>query len=487
MKVLFAASEAVPFIKTGGLADVIGSLPKSLVKQGIDVRVMLPKYEDIPAAFTERMELAATFTVQMGWRSLYCGIFKLEHEGITFYFVDNEFYFRRRGCYGYGDDAERFAFYCRAVLDAMPHIDFVPDLIHCHDWQAGMIPVLYRAHFSYQPEYAHIKTLITIHNLKYQGVFGKELFKDYFALGDEHLHGYALEIHGGASFLKGGLLYSDYITTVSPTYAEEIQTPYYGESMDGLLRSQGGRLAGIVNGIDYEEYDPMNDPHLEVRYRDSLLKKQQNKTKLQEKLGLPVNKDVPLIALVTRLVDQKGLALIDRVIADLMELDAQWVIVGTGEHRYEELFRWAASAYPDKLSAQIKFDEGLARQVYASSDLFLMPSLFEPCGIGQLIAMRYRSVPIVRETGGLKDTVTPYSEETGEGTGFTFANYNAHDMLYTINRAVTLYRDADAWSNLMSNMKKKDFSWRKSAQQYVELYENLVSSSVAHASTSTNA
>ncbi|MDO3678328.1 glycogen synthase GlgA [Paenibacillus ehimensis] len=473
MKVLFAASEAVPFVKTGGLADVIGSLPKELAKQGIDVRVILPKYEDIPARFTERMETVTSFTLRMGWRNLYCGIQKLEHEGITFYFIDNEYYFRRKGCYGYGDDAERFAFYCRAVLDALPHIEYMPDLLHCHDWQAGMIPVLYRAHFSHQPLYSHLKTIVTIHNLKYQGVFGKEQFQDYFALGEEHLHGYALEMHGGASFLKGGLLYSDYITTVSPTYAEEIQTPYYGEHLDGLLRSQSGRLQGILNGIDYEEFDPMTDPHLEVNYRDSYAKKQANKLKLQERLGLPADKDVPLIALVTRLVDQKGLALIDRVIAELMALDAQWVVLGTGEPRFEDLFRWAAGAFPDKLSAQILFDEALARQIYAGSDLFLMPSLFEPCGIGQLIAMRYRSVPIVRETGGLRDTVMPYNETTGEGTGFSFANYNAHDMLYTIERAVRLYREPEVWTNLMNNIKKKDFSWRRSAQQYADLYRQL--------------
>lgn len=474
MKVLFAASEAVPFAKTGGLADVIGSLPKELAKQGMDVRVILPKYEDIPTAFTQAMETVATFTLEMGWRELYCGILKLEHEGITFYFVDNEYYFYRRGCYGYGDDAERFAYYCRAVLDSIQHIDFMPDIIHCHDWQAGMIPVLYRAHFSYQPQYAHIKTVMTIHNLKYQGVFSKEQFKDYFALGDEHFSGYALEQYGGASFMKGGLLYSDWITTVSPTYAEEIQTPFYGEYLDSLMRSQSHRLHGIVNGIDYTEFDPMTDPHLEVNYRDSLTKKQLNKVKLQEKLGLPVNKDIPLIALVTRLVEQKGLALIDRVISELMDLDAQWVILGTGEQRFEQLFRWAADQYPDKLSANITFDEGLARQIYASSDLFLMPSQFEPCGIGQLIAMRYRSVPIVRETGGLKDTVQPYNESTGEGTGFTFAHYNAHDMLYTVERAVELYHDEEAWSSLMANLKKKDFSWRKSAQQYASLYEQLI-------------
>ncbi|PZE21884.1 glycogen synthase GlgA [Paenibacillus xerothermodurans] len=474
MKVLLAASEAVPFVKTGGLADVIGSLPKELAKQGQDVRVMLPKYEGIPAHYTEQMERVAEFTLQMGWRQLYCGILKLVHEGIIFYFVDNEYYYRRSGCYGYGDDSERFAFFCRAVLDSLPHIDFMPDVIHCHDWQAGMIPVLYRAHFSWQPHYANIKTIMTIHNLKYQGVFSKEQFKDYFALGDEHLGGYALEMYGGASFMKGGLVYSDVITTVSPTYAEEIQTPYYGEYLDGLLRSQRHRMCGILNGIDYAEMDPMTDPHLEINYRDSHTKKQLNKVKLQERLGLPINKDVPMIALVTRLVDQKGLALVDRMIEELLRMDVQWVILGTGEHRYEQLFRWAADAFPDKVSANIMFDEGLARQIYASSDMFLMPSQFEPCGIGQLIAMRYRSVPIVRETGGLKDTVMPYDEATGEGTGFSFANYNAHDMLYTIERAVAFYHSPSDWSRILANIKRKDFSWRKSASQYAALYNQLV-------------
>lgn len=473
MKVLFAASEAVPFVKTGGLADVIGSLPKELVKQGLDVRVILPKYEDIPAFWTQQMESVATFTLQMGWRQLYCGIFSLKHEGVTFYFIDNEFYYRRKGCYGYGDDAERFAYFCRAVMDSLQHIDFIPDLIHCHDWQAGMIPVLYRAHFSYQPKYAHIKTVMTIHNLKYQGVFGKDQFKDFFALGDEHFTGYALEQYGGASFMKGGLLYSDYITTVSPTYAEEIQTPFYGEYLDSLLRSQSYRLQGIVNGIDYDELDPLTDPHLEVHYDDAE-SKSLNKTKLQERLGLPVRPDVPVIGLVSRLVEQKGLALIDRVIEELMSLDAQWVILGTGDHRYEQLFRWVADRFPDKVSAHITFNEGLARQIYAGSDMFLMPSQFEPCGIGQLIAMRYLTVPIVRETGGLKDTVQPYNETTGEGTGFSFAHYNAHDMLYTIEQAVRYYSDKDVWSQLLSNIQEKDFSWRSSALQYIDVYEQLV-------------
>lgn len=478
MNILFAASEAAPFAKTGGLGDVIGSLPKELKRNGADVRVILPKYDEIPEVFKEKMETAnlVTFRVNLGWRSQYCGIQTLEHEGVTFYFVDNEFYFRRRGHYGYGDDAERFAFYCRAVIDSLPHIGFKPDVIHCHDWQAGMIPVLLKAQYSpYYPFYEDIKTVITIHNLRYQGLFSKETMMDLFGLDAGYFNGDQLEMYDGGSFLKGGLLYSDRITAVSPTYAEEIRTPFFGEHMDSLLRYRSEATVGIVNGIDYDLFNPMTDSHLAVTYRDSLSKKRLNKTHLQQRLGLPVRDDVPVISLVTRLVQQKGIDLIRHVLPELLSLDAQWVIVGTGDHEYEQLFREEAARHPDKLAAYIAFDDGLARQVYAGSDLFLMPSLFEPCGIGQLIAMRYRTVPIVRETGGLKDTVQPYNEFTGEGTGFSFNSYNAHDMLHTVRRAVHFYlHDQDAWRNLMANIKKTDFSWKKSALQYKSLYQELI-------------
>ncbi|MZQ87435.1 glycogen synthase GlgA [Paenibacillus sp. 5J-6] len=475
MKVLFAASEAVPFIKTGGLADVIGSLPKELTQQGLDVRVILPKYGGIPAKYRSAMTTAVTHDIYVGWRKQYIGIEVLEQDGVTFYFVDNEYYFNRPGIYGYGDEAERFAFFCKGVIETLPLLDFQPDVIHCHDWQAGMIPVLLKAHYQHLPFYSEIKTLTTVHNLKYQGVFSQSLFKELFGLSDDHYTGTALELHGGASFLKGGLLYSDRLTTVSQTYAEEIQTPYFGENLDSLLRHRRDQLTGIVNGIDYDVFDPMNDPHLVSTYRDSLPKKLLNKTALQESLGLAVRDDVPMIALVTRLVQQKGLDLIQHVLTEILSLDIQLVVLGTGEYDYEEMFKQAAKKHPDKVSAQILFDEALAHQIYASSDLFLMPSQFEPCGIGQLIALRYRTVPIVRETGGLKDTVQPYNEFTGEGTGFSFSNYNAHDMLHTIRRAVFFYKnDRDAWLKIQQNMKKGDFSWKKSAQQYIGLYKEMV-------------
>ncbi|MDU0200058.1 glycogen synthase GlgA [Paenibacillus sp. MAH-36] len=475
MKVLFAASEAVPFIKTGGLADVIGSLPKELIQQGLDVRVILPKYGGIPAKYRDAMTTAVTHDIYVGWRKQYIGIQVLQQDGVTFYFVDNEFYFNRSGVYGYGDEAERFAFFCKGVIETLPLLDFQPDVIHCHDWQAGMIPVLLKAHYQHLPFYSEIKTLTTVHNLKYQGVFSQSLFKELFGLSDDHFTGTALELHGGASFLKGGLLYADRITTVSQTYAEEIQTPYFGEHLDSLLRHRRDQLTGIVNGIDYEVFDPMNDPHLVSTYRDSLPKKQLNKKALQERLSLEVREDVPMVALVTRLVQQKGLDLIQHVLPEILSLDIQLVVLGTGEYDYEEMFKQAALKHPDKVSAQICFDEALAHQIYAASDLFLMPSQFEPCGIGQLIALRYRSVPIVRETGGLKDTVLPYNEFTGEGTGFSFRDYNAHDMLHTIRRAVFFYKnDRDAWLKIQMNMKKGDFSWKKSAQQYIGLYKEMV-------------
>lgn len=335
--------------------------------------------------------------------------------------------------------------------------------------------MLLKAHYQHLPYYSEMKTMSTVHNLKYQGVFDQSLLKDLFGLADDHFTGTALELHGGASFLKGGLLYSDRITTVSQTYAEEIQTPFYGEFLDSLLRHRKDQLTGIVNGIDYDVFDPMTDSHLAVNYRDSLPKKQQNKLALQERLGLPVNGDVSMIALVTRLVQQKGLDLIQHVISEILALDIQLVVLGTGDYAYEQMFRYAAQTHPDKVSAQIYFDESLAHQIYAASDLFLMPSQFEPCGIGQLIALRYRSVPIVRETGGLKDTVQPYNEFTGEGTGFTFSNYNAHDMLHIIRRAVFFYKnDRESWLKIQQNMKKGDFSWKKSAQQYIALYKVMV-------------
>ncbi|WCK52695.1 glycogen synthase GlgA [Aneurinibacillus sp. Ricciae_BoGa-3] len=472
MNVLFVASESVPFIKTGGLADVIGSLPKELNKHGVQARVILPKYGDIPAEWKDRMKLRATCIVWVGWRRQYCGIEEAIVDGVHYYFVDNEYYFKRDGLYGHYDDGERFAFFCRAVLEALPLLGFNPDVLHCHDWHAGMVNVMLKAHYGHLPYYQRIRTVFTIHNLKYQGVFPYEILYDLLGLDDSWFTSDKLEFYGGVSFMKGALAYSDILTTVSETYALEIQTPYFGERLDGLLRARSGSLTGIVNGIDYDVYNPETDPYLIKNYRDAAGKKE-NKAALQAQLGLPIQEDVPIISVVSRLVQQKGLDLIAHVLDEILSLGVQFVVLGTGDFTYEDLFRNVMHRYPDQVSAQILFNEGLARRIYAGSDMFLMPSQFEPCGIGQLISLRYGTLPIVRETGGLKDTVQPYNKYTGEGNGFSFANYNAHEMLGAIERAVDLYRRKPVWNSLIENANLNDNSWNESARRYTQLYQTL--------------
>lgn len=476
MKVLFVASECTPFAKTGGLADVIGSLPKELKKQNIDVRVVIPKYEDIPEYFKEKMKNVAKFSVRLSWRNKYCGVEQYEKDGIIYYFIDNEYYFKRKGLYGHYDEAERFAYFNRAVIEMLMHIPFQPDIIHCHDWQTGLIPLYLKDQYRFLDFYSQMKTVFTIHNLQYQGIFPPVILGDILALGQEYLADEKLGFYGQVSFMKAALNYADKLTTVSPTYAHEIQNPYYGEQLDGVLRLRANDLAGILNGIDYDEFNPMTDPHIYVNYRSSLAKKKENKVKLQEELGLPVIKDIPMIGIVSRLVEQKGFDLVAHVMNEILQNDVQLVVLGTGEECYEHMFLHFAHLYPEKVSANITFNEALARKIYAASDLFLMPSRFEPCGIGQIIALRYGAVPIVRETGGLVDTVSPFIEETGEGNGFTFANYNAHDMLYTIERALNIYKQEDLWKIVFKNTFKRNYSWQQSAKQYVSLYQSLVAS-----------
>ncbi|MGE7120774.1 glycogen synthase GlgA [Peribacillus sp. NPDC046944] len=474
MNVLFAASECAPFIKTGGLGDVIGALPKALKKQGINVSVILPKFKDLPFQIKQEMTHVTSIEVPVGWRQQFCGIEKLVANGITYYFLDNEYYFKRHGSYGYFDDGERFAFFSRAILESIPFLDDHPEIIHCHDWQTGLVSVLLKAHYQKHPLYENIKTVFTIHNLLYQGVYPKTVLAELLDLSELYFNMDGLEFHGNVSYLKAGLAFSNYITTVSPSYAEEIQTPYYGEQLDGYLRKRNGDLKGIINGIDNESYNPASDEYLPVPF-STYEGKMKNKRELQEILNLPVNDEVPVISMVTRLVDQKGIDLILHVFHEMMGQGIQFVLLGTGEEKYEWAFRNLAEQYPNQVSTNTYFDEGMARRIYAGSDIFLMPSQFEPCGIGQLIAMRYGALPMVRETGGLRDTVIPYNQFTGEGNGFSFTNYNAHDMLHTIEQAVGMYKfQPKRWKQLTENAMNEDFSWDSSSSEYIDLYESLL-------------
>jgi glycogen/starch synthases, ADP-glucose type len=474
MNILFAASECAPFIKTGGLGDVVGALPGALQDQSTKISVILPNYGDLPQKYKDQMTLVRQFTVSVGWRHQYCGLLRYTEGPVRYYFLDNEYYFRRHGCYGYFDDGERFAFFSRAVLEAVPFLLETPDVIHCHDWQTGPICALLKgAHFRSQPMYAHIRTVFTIHNLKYQGNYSKTVLSDLLGLDWSFFTPDGLEYKDDVSYLKAGLAYADSLTTVSSTYAAEIQMPYYGEGMDGFLRKRSHELHGIVNGIDRKQYDPSTDSNLYSRYTTPE-GKSANKKSLQDQLRLPVDPGKPLIAMVTRLTEQKGIDLVLRVLHDLLSDDVQFIVLGTGEARYESAFRSLNEQYPAALSAQILFDDALARRIYAGSDLFLMPSKFEPCGIGQLIALRYGSLPVVRETGGLKDTVIPYNDATDQGYGFSFTNYNAHDMLFTIRRALHLYKEHPAkWHDLAVRAMKLDFGWSQSAEIYKKLYSSL--------------
>lgn len=469
------SSEAAPFAKTGGLGDVLGALPQALAKLGNDVRVVLPKYGCIPEEYKSEMEFLFFIYVPLGWRRKYCGVFQLKKDGVTYYFLDNEYYFGDVYLYKW-NDLERFAFYDKACLEILPKLDFKPDVIHAHDWQAGMVPVLLNAYYVRDVFYQGIKTMFTIHNLRYQGIYSIDIVSDFFSLGPQFFTEDKLEFHGCANLLKGGIVYSDYVTTVSPTYAEEIKTPLGGEKLEGLLSARSNSLFGIINGLDYSVYNPKTDKSIYENYdvKTVKTKKKINKIKLQEQLGLPIDGEKAMIGIVSRLVDQKGFDIIAAAMGELMSMDIQIVVVGTGDAKYEEMFRQTAWYNPTKMSANIMFSNDLAHKVYAASDLFLMPSMFEPCGLSQLIAFAYGTIPIVRETGGLKDTVKPYNKFTGEGNGFSFYPYNANDMAYTIRMALGYFADKKVWDKLVTNAMKLDFSWKNSAQEYNNLYKNLI-------------
>ena len=477
--ILFVASEGVPFIKTGGLADVVGSLPKCVDKRYFDIRVMLPKYTCISQELKDKMVYKTSFYMDSHWKNEYVGILEAEVDGVKYYFIDNESKFG--GFHPYSsnvyDDIEKFAFFSKAALAAMPLLDFRPDVIHCHDWQTGLIPVYLKERFQGNEFFHGIKSVMTIHNLKFQGKWDVPAVKDITGLPDYFFTPDKLESYKNANLLKGGLVYADVITTVSETYAKEIMTPFYGEGLDGLLRARENDLRGIVNGIDYSEYDPSVDKFIDYKYNAANFRKEKikNKRKLQHDLGLEENDKMMMIGIVSRLTDQKGFDLIAYIMDELCQDAVQIVVLGTGEEQYENMFRHFDWKYNNKVSANIYYSESMSNKIYASCDAFLMPSLFEPCGLSQLMALRYGTIPIVRETGGLKDTVEPYNEYESKGTGFSFVNYNAHEMLNTIRYAEKIYYDRKReWNKMIDRAMAVDFSWQVSANKYQEIYDWLI-------------
>lgn len=477
--IMFVASEAVPFIKTGGLADVVGSLPACFDRRYFDVRVMIPKYNCMAGKYKDMLEYITCFYMEYNGRNTYVGVFKAEWNGVTYYFIDNEYYFSGDSPYTNDGkwDLERFIFFSRAALSVLPLIDFHPDIIHCHDWQTGLIPVYLHDSFSGGDFFRSMKSVITIHNLKFQGTWDVKTVQQYSGLSSYYFAPDKLEAYKDANVLKGGLVYADAITTVSRTYAEEIKTPFYGEKLDGLLRARDHDLRGIVNGIDYDSYNPATDKMLDKKYNQKNFRKEKikNKRALQNQLGLERRDDAFMIGIVSRLTDQKGFDLISYVMDELCQDDIQLVVLGTGEEKYENMFRHFDWKYNSKVRANIYYSEELSHKIYGSCDAFLMPSLFEPCGLSQLMALRYGTVPIVRETGGLKDTVEPYNEYEGTGTGFSFANYNAHEMLGAIHYAHNIYVNRRReWNKIIDRAMQADFSWEVSARQYQEMYDWLL-------------
>ena len=476
MNILFATSESSPFAKTGGLGDVAGSLPATLREKGVDARVIMPLYRCIAQEYKDKMKYIDHIYIDMAWRKQYAGVFELEYNGCIYYFVDNEFYFNGDTPYSFIHlDCEKFIFFSKAVLSLLPTLGFRPDVINCNDWQTGPIPVFLDT-FRDNPFYQGIKTVMTIHNLKFQGRWDLRGIKDAMGISDYYFTPDKLEYYKDANLLKGGMVYADKISTVSESYAHEITTPEYGEGLDSLLSARYNDLVGIVNGISYTDWNPQTDKYIYDNYtaKTVIKKKAENKKKLQAELGLPVDENKMLIGIVSRLTDQKGFDLVAYKIEELCNGGCQVVVLGTGDEKYENLFRHYAWKYPDRFSAQIYFSNELSHKIYAASDAFLMPSRFEPCGLSQLISMRYGTIPIVRETGGLKDTVEAYNEYTGEGTGFSFANYNADEMLNIIWYAMDVYyNNKEAWAGLIKNAMSADYSWNVSADKYIALYSQV--------------
>lgn len=475
MNVVFASAEAAPFVKTGGLGDVAGSLPAALQKAGANVIVMVPLYGTISDEYKNKMEHVAEFYVSLGWRNEYCGLERLIHNDVTYLFVDNKRYFDRDYPYGFFDDGERFAFFSKAITESLQYLPdgFRPDILHCNDWHTALAPVFLREFYQGMPLYENVSTIFSIHNIAFQGQFSAKVLEDICGLA--HIPAAAFQLtcgHDAVNFMQGALNYSDAITTVSPTYAGEIQTPAYGEHLDGVLRRRREALQGIVNGIDTDHFNPETDPAIAQNFSVSDRSgKAICKAKLQEELGLTVRDDQPLMTMVTRLTRQKGMDLVTYALDRVLSNGVQVAVLGTGDYEYENALRYFASKYPGQMAARIQFDPALSQRMYAGSDMFLMPSLFEPCGLSQMIAMRYGTLPVVRETGGLKDTVIPYNYETGEGTGFSFANFNGDEMGDAVFRGARLFWDNhDAWNNVVTQAMNQDFSWTRSASKYMDLY-----------------
>ncbi len=467
-KILFVASECQPFVVTGGLAEVVGSLSKALAATGrYDVRVVVPLYSDIKQEHRAKFTYKGNLYVHLAWRNQYCGIFEYIQDGVTFYFIDNEFYFKRPGCYGYYDDGERFAFFSRAVLEIMPFIDFYPEVMHCHDWQAALAAIYLKTNYCFRPEYQFIRALFTIHNIEYQGRYSLDLLGDLFDIYGSYQH--LVEYENCINLMKGAIECCERFSTVSPRYAQEIKDPFYAHGLDPIVRRNEFKLTGILNGIDDIGYSCEHDEHLFANYTPEDFKnKAVCKKELQKMLGLPQKADTPIISMITRLVSHKGLDLVTNVIEEILQDDVQIVILGTGESHFEGFFTSLAGRYPDKLSANIVFNGDLSRKIYSGSDIFLMPSKSEPCGLSQMIACRYGTVPVVRETGGLFDSIKPLVN------GYTFTNYNAHDMMYVVRKAVADYKNKEEWAKLMYRAATTDFSWSHSAKEYEALYLDML-------------
>lgn len=476
VRVLYAASEAAPFCKTGGLADVAGSLPPALAAEGEQVAVILPLYQKVKEKFISQMTFVKWTYVRLGWRSIYAGLFRMEKDGVLWYFVDNEQYFKRPELYGYYDDGERFAYFSRCVVELLSSLDFWPEVIHCNDWQTALVPIYLKDDGVRDERLRGIRTVLTVHNIEYQGRYGRETLGDLFGLDQGWWDDGTIVMDKDVNLLKGALLMADAVNAVSPTYAQELKYSYFAHGLESVMQACGHKLYGVLNGIDMKRYDPAADPDLAARYSaEDLSGKAADKAELQRMLGLREDPGVPVIGMVSRLVAHKGLDLVCEVLRDIMELPVQLVILGRGDHRYEEFFRWAQQQYAGKMAVYLAYDEAMATRVYAGSDLFLMPSKSEPCGLSQMIAMRYGAVPIVRETGGLKDTVQPYEAWRDRGNGYTFASYSSGDMLYVIREAVGLYRDyRDAYDRLQKRGMTQDFSWGRSAGEYRRIYENIL-------------